>query len=49
MYGSDFPNIPYAWEIEIKVLKAAEIPPQTLECISYKHAVEFFNIKFQSI
>ena len=45
MYGSDFPNIPYAWDREIKVLKAAKITYEVLENISYKNAVDFFRIK----
>ena len=48
MYGSDFPNIPYAWDREIKVLKAAEITDKALEQICYKNAVDFFSLTFQS-
>jgi uncharacterized protein len=44
MYGSDFPNIPYAWDRELKVLKAIDITRDTLEMISHKNAVDFFNI-----
>jgi predicted TIM-barrel fold metal-dependent hydrolase len=47
MYGSDFPNIPYAWDREIKVLKTAEITLEALENISYKNAVDFFSLKLQ--
>ena len=46
MYGSDFPNIPYAWDREIKVLQKAEITHEALENISYKNAVAFFSLKF---
>ena len=46
MYGSDFPNIPYAWDREIKVLQKAEITDEALENISYRSAVGFFNLKF---
>jgi predicted TIM-barrel fold metal-dependent hydrolase len=49
MYGSDFPNIPYAWDREIKVLQTAEIDREALEHISYKNAVDFFSLKFQSL
>ena len=42
MYGSDFPNIPYEWDRELKVLKAANISTEDLERISYKNAVELF-------
>lgn len=49
MYGSDFPNIPYAWDRELKELKAADILHEALEKISYKNAVDFFSLKLQSI
>ncbi len=45
MYGSDFPNIPYAWDRELKALEKAAIGPVTLEKILYKNTVEFFNIE----
>jgi len=49
MYGSDFPNIPYAWDRELKELKAADISHEALEKISYKNAAEFFSLKLQSL
>ena len=45
MYGSDFPNIPYAWDRELKVLNEETIPRETLEKISGKNAADFFNLK----
>ena len=47
MYGSDFPNIPYEWDRELKVLKANNISIGDLERISYKNAVEFFRLNIQ--
>lgn len=47
MYGSDFPNIPYAWDRELKVLKADDISNEALEKIFYKNAVNFFNLNLQ--
>lgn len=44
MYGSDFPNIPYAWDRELKRLKALELPPDTLERILNKSAADFFSL-----
>ena len=44
MYGSDFPNIPYAWDREMKDLNAAHIPIEDLENISYKNAANFFAL-----
>ena len=49
MYGSDFPNIPYAWDRELKVLKTAGISRNALEKISYKNAVDFFGLKLQPV
>lgn len=45
MYGSDFPNIPYAWDRELKVLKAANISHDVLKKISSKNAADFFNLE----
>lgn len=44
MYGSDFPNIPYAWDRELKVLKEVDLPFDTLKKISSQNAVDFFNL-----
>jgi hypothetical protein len=44
MYGSDFPNIPYAWDRELKWLKASGLPPDKLEWILSKSAARFFSI-----
>jgi len=46
MYGSDFPNIPYPWDRELKELKAADIPDDALEKLCYKNAVDFFGLDF---
>ena len=43
MYGSDFPNIPYAWDRELKVLQEACLPHDRLERITYRNALEFFS------
>ncbi|MCP4726605.1 MAG: amidohydrolase family protein, partial [bacterium] len=48
MYGSDFPNIPYAWDRELKELKMADISYDTLRDIANKNAIEFFNIKLDT-
>lgn len=49
MYGSDFPNIPYAWDRELKILKRINISLDVLEKITYKNATEFFNLEFRSM
>jgi predicted TIM-barrel fold metal-dependent hydrolase len=44
MYGSDFPNIPYEWDRELKILAAANISVDALEKIAYQNAVDFFDL-----
>jgi len=45
MYGTDFPNIPYAWDREVKQLLQLGLPERSLERVLGKNAVEFFDIK----
>jgi uncharacterized protein len=49
MYGSDFPNIPYPWDRELKELKATGVSQDTVERISYKNAVDFFSLRFETV
>ncbi len=44
MYGSDFPNIPYAWDRELKWLKKSGLTHDSLEWILYKSAAYLFKI-----
>lgn len=44
MYGSDFPNIPYAWDRELKVLARAGISRDSMEKICSGNAAAFYNI-----
>jgi len=44
MYGSDFPNIPYAWDREIKQIRNAGLSKAFLKRIFTDNAREFFNI-----
>ena len=44
MYGSDFPNIPYAWDRELKWLKNSGLPQVKLEWILGKSAADFFGL-----
>ena len=44
MYGSDFPNIPYAWDRELKWLAESGLPIDGLERILNKSACDFFNM-----
>lgn len=45
MYGSDFPSIPYAWDRELKELKASRLPPDVLKKITYQNAIDFFSLQ----
>ncbi len=44
MYGSDFPNIPFAWDRELRWLTAMGLPRDAMEGILWKNAAQFFNI-----
>jgi len=45
MYGTDVPNIPYAWDREIKKLHQSGLPPESLDLVLAGNALEFFGIK----
>jgi uncharacterized protein len=44
LYGTDFPNIPYAWDREIKVLVGQHLPPEDLSAILGGNARRLFGI-----
>jgi predicted TIM-barrel fold metal-dependent hydrolase len=44
MYGTDFPNIPYAWDRELKWLSNSGLPQGNLEWILGKSAAQFFGL-----
>jgi predicted TIM-barrel fold metal-dependent hydrolase len=44
MYGSDFPNIPYAWDRELKWLRDSTLSGTDLQMILNKNAIEFFEL-----
>ncbi len=44
MYGSDFPNIPFAWDRELKYLNHSKLSFDNLEWILHKSAKIFFNL-----
>ncbi|MBF0377688.1 MAG: amidohydrolase [Desulfamplus sp.] len=45
MYGSDFPNIPYAWDRELKALAALNLSNDKIKRICQENAKNFFSIK----
>jgi len=44
LYGSDFPNIPYAWDRELKVLEDEGLSADELEMVLAKNAAALFGI-----
>ncbi len=44
IFGSDFPNLPYAWDREIKQLVQQNLPPNALTKILGQNALEFYHI-----
>jgi predicted TIM-barrel fold metal-dependent hydrolase len=45
MYGTDIPNIPYAWDREVKKLCQSGLPQESLDLIVAENALEFFSIE----
>ncbi len=43
IYGSDYPNIPYAWDRELKWLAGSGLSPEELDQVLYKSCAEFFK------
>ena len=48
MYGSDFPNIPYAWDRELKMLKSQVRGRERLEKMTAQNAAVFFDLDGQT-
>jgi predicted TIM-barrel fold metal-dependent hydrolase len=46
MYGSDFPNLPYAWDRELKRFSKLNLSDDTQAMILGKNAAEFYAIPF---
>ena len=44
MYGSDFPNIPYAWGRALKLLRQAGLAARRLDHLLHRNAAAFFGI-----
>jgi predicted TIM-barrel fold metal-dependent hydrolase len=44
MYGSDFPNIPFAWDRELVCLNQSKLSFNNLEWILHKSAEQFFGL-----
>ncbi len=44
LYGTDFPNIPYAWDRELRKLSRLDLPAEHQVRILAENAVDFFGI-----
>lgn len=44
MYGSDYPNIPYAWDRELKALASAGLGEDGLDQVAFRTANAFFAL-----
>lgn len=44
IYGSDYPNIPYNWDRELKWLAKAGLSPEDLDRVVYRNALEFYDL-----
>jgi predicted TIM-barrel fold metal-dependent hydrolase len=44
LYGTDFPNIPYAWDHELRALRAMRLPPEDEEKILSGNALRLFAL-----
>jgi predicted TIM-barrel fold metal-dependent hydrolase len=44
IFGSDFPNLPYAWDRELKRIARLKLAPERLSRLLSQNAVEFYTI-----
>ena len=44
LFGTDFPNLPYAWDREIRRLAARRLPTALLESVLWRNAAELYAI-----
>lgn len=44
LYGSDFPNLPYAWDRELRLVRDMRLRPDTLEWLCGRTARELFGL-----
>jgi len=48
MYGTDFPNIPYAWDRELRRILAMELPTERLRPLLGGNAAGFFKLSLDN-
>jgi predicted TIM-barrel fold metal-dependent hydrolase len=44
LYGSDFPNLPYAWDRELKIIAETPMPDATREALLWGNATRLFAL-----
>ena len=44
IYGSDFPNLPYAWDRELRRISQLDLTKERLSKLLHQNAVEFYSI-----
>jgi predicted TIM-barrel fold metal-dependent hydrolase len=44
IFGSDFPNLPYAWDRELQRIDHLNLTRERLSKLLYKNAAEFYSI-----
>jgi predicted TIM-barrel fold metal-dependent hydrolase len=49
IFGSDFPNLPYAWDRELQRIACLNLAPQRLTKLLGQNAVEFYKINLKEI
>jgi predicted TIM-barrel fold metal-dependent hydrolase len=49
IFGSDFPNLPYAWDRELQRIDRLNLAPQRLSKLLSQNAVEFYAINIEEI
>ena len=47
IFGTDFPNLPYAWDRELKRLSEMNLPQESLALILGRNAKTLFSIQSQ--
>jgi predicted TIM-barrel fold metal-dependent hydrolase len=47
MYGSDFPNIPYAWDRELRAVEDMKLTRESLNLLLSENAASFFGLELR--
>jgi predicted TIM-barrel fold metal-dependent hydrolase len=47
IFGSDFPNLPYAWDRELQRIDRLNLAPERLTKLLSQNAAEFYKINLE--